>query len=286
MRMTGGEKRRNNGIRISHRNNFYLFLCNDIAKSSTSQTTTLLATTPNTAQLWEIAWIARRPEPMYRVSDRGQLRVETRWTHSKIDLTPEACSLEAGGENDWRWETAPTVGRGKPSLAAFPLLDTWRARQDTLLVCVARSDIRWRRRVQRAPILERRNARTYPPVVIRSLHAAYPRVTMPTKFLFSPSCPDFNFIQRSYIVEGEEASFFSIVSNFRQIAIRFARGDEHAIYEKEETLTTYLRTSSAIFLPPASYDSIFVSSAFDNWLSLPTPPLLSLRVLKFRHIVV
>lgn len=65
----------------------------------------------------ERSWIARTGRYVYRVSDRGQLRVETRWTHSKIDLTPEACSLEAGGEKDWRWETAPTLGRGKPSLA-------------------------------------------------------------------------------------------------------------------------------------------------------------------------
>lgn len=110
------EKRGNKTV-YSHRNIFYLFLPVQRYRKCSTPQTTLLATTLHAAQLWEIAWIARTGRYVYRVSDRGQLRVETRWTHSKIDLTPEACSLEAGGEKDWRWETAPTLGRGKPSLA-------------------------------------------------------------------------------------------------------------------------------------------------------------------------
>lgn len=36
--------------------------------------------------------------PKCRVNDRGQLRVVTRWTHSKVDLTPKTCSPEARDE--------------------------------------------------------------------------------------------------------------------------------------------------------------------------------------------
>lgn len=127
---------------------------------------------------------------IYRVSDRGQLRVVTRWAHSKIDLTPKACSPEAENEKDWRWETAPTVGGGKSSLtrlrrcASSPRHLARAAGRTTRMCCEA-----WYAGAEGVPTTRadpRTVKRAHHPLVIRSPHADHPpRVILLMKSSFS-----------------------------------------------------------------------------------------------------
>lgn len=193
--------------------------------------------TEHGTELWEIAWIARRPEPMYRVSDRGRLRVETRWTHSKIDLTPEACSLEAGGENDWRWETAPTVGRGKPSLARLcrcvssPRHLARAAGHATRVCCEV-----WYTLAQKGATRtdSRTEERAHPPpcrhsITARGLSACHDINEISLFSLVSR----FRFYPTIITIEEEEAYFFRSL----RIFAKFVSLTETSMqYEKEETL--------------------------------------------------
>ena len=177
----------------------------------------------------EIAWIERTGRCVSGQWPRTAKGWDEGWTHSKIDLTPEACSLEAGGEKDWRWETAPTLGRGKPSLARLRRCVSSprhlaRAAGHATRVCCEASDTLAQKGATRTDSRTEERAH-HPPVVIRSLHAGYPRVTMPTKFLFSNRAP-----ARSHrtIVLGT----ISIVSNFRHFRVSRFVSLTKRIYER------------------------------------------------------